>query len=123
MNNFIQQSILEDNTFLSQWFSQINEPFIESLSRSSSLPLPPSPPSTSPSSNSPSPLSLLPPVIEDCNCHDIISFSHFLPRQELLPEKRFLLEPNLSKVTGSNILESQIRRLGSNLHIVCLLFF
>lgn len=28
----------------------------------------------------------------------VISFSHFLPRQELCPEKRFLIEPNLPKV-------------------------
>jgi hypothetical protein len=28
----------------------------------------------------------------------IISFSHFVPRQELMPEKRFLLEPHLMKV-------------------------
>jgi len=28
----------------------------------------------------------------------VISFSHFLPRQELCPEKRFLIEPNLTKV-------------------------
>jgi hypothetical protein len=28
----------------------------------------------------------------------VISFSHFLPSQELCPEKRFLIEPNLPKV-------------------------
>lgn len=28
----------------------------------------------------------------------VISFSHFVPRQELCPEKRFLSEPNLTKV-------------------------
>lgn len=31
----------------------------------------------------------------------VISFSHFLPRQELCPEKRFLIEPNLPKVNRS----------------------
>lgn len=29
----------------------------------------------------------------------VISFSHFLPRQELCPEKRFLIEPNLTKAS------------------------
>eukprot|EP01039_Chlorochromonas_danica_P003549 gene3549-3886_t len=47
----------------------------------------------------------------------VISFSHFLPRQELCPEKRFLMEPLLSKVVGSDVLEEQIRRLGSTLHL------
>jgi hypothetical protein len=40
-----------------------------------------------------------------------ISMSHFIPRQELLPEKRFLTEPLLSRVSGSVYLEEQIRRL------------
>ena len=47
----------------------------------------------------------------------VISFSHFVPRLELLPEKRFLLEPLLSRVVGSNVLESQIRRLQPSLHL------
>lgn len=33
----------------------------------------------------------------------VISFSHFLPRQELCPEKRFLIEPNLTKVRLSGV--------------------
>lgn len=47
----------------------------------------------------------------------VISFSHFLPRQELCPEKRFLLEPFLSKVIGSIFLEEQIRRIKPDLHL------
>ena len=47
----------------------------------------------------------------------VISFSHFVPRQECCPEKRFLLEPLLSKVIGSNPLEYQIRRLRPHLHL------
>jgi hypothetical protein len=47
----------------------------------------------------------------------LITFSHFLPRQELCPEKRFLREPLLTRVIGSDILESQIRRLQSHIHL------
>jgi len=46
-----------------------------------------------------------------------ISFSHFVPRQELSIEKRFLMEPFLSRVSGSNALEAQIRRLKPQLHL------
>jgi len=47
----------------------------------------------------------------------VLSFSHFLPRQELCPEKRFLLEPNLAKVIGSDPLEQQVRELKPHLHM------
>ena len=47
----------------------------------------------------------------------VISFSHFLPRQELCPEKRFLIEPLLSRVVGSDPLEAQVRRLNPHLHL------
>eukprot|EP00602_Paraphysomonas_sp_CaronLab_P004285 CAMPEP_0185029206 /NCGR_PEP_ID=MMETSP1103-20130426/15373_1 /TAXON_ID=36769 /ORGANISM="Paraphysomonas bandaiensis, Strain Caron Lab Isolate" /LENGTH=278 /DNA_ID=CAMNT_0027563865 /DNA_START=500 /DNA_END=1336 /DNA_ORIENTATION=+ len=47
----------------------------------------------------------------------IISFSHFVPRQELMPEKKYLLEPLLAKVIGSDPLEKQIRQLQPDLHI------
>eukprot|EP00898_Chlorokybus_atmophyticus_P002574 jgi/Chlat1/3317/Chrsp22S03413 len=40
---------------------------------------------------------------------DILTFSHFLPRQELLPEKRNLFYPNLPKASGSNYLERRLR--------------
>lgn len=50
--------------------------------------------------------------------HDtVISFSHFVPRQELMPEKRFLIEPHLTKVIGSDPLEEQIRRLQPHIHL------
>ena len=48
----------------------------------------------------------------------LISFSHFVPRQELVPEKRYIMEPHLHKVIGSDILETQIRTLQPQLHIV-----
>ena len=38
------------------------------------------------------------PVPSTLSGHPIISFSHFLPRIELIPEKRFLYYPNLPKV-------------------------
>ncbi len=47
----------------------------------------------------------------------VISFSHFVPRQELMPEKRFLIEPHLTKVIGSDPLEQQIRRLQPHVHL------
>jgi hypothetical protein len=47
----------------------------------------------------------------------IISFSHFVPRIELLPEKNFLLEPLLTRVVGSDFLEKQIRLLKPHLHL------
>jgi len=47
----------------------------------------------------------------------VITFSHFVPRQELTPEKRFLLEADLTKVIGSNVLEAQIRALAPRVHL------
>jgi len=47
----------------------------------------------------------------------VISFSHFVPRIELCPEKRFLMEPGLAAVIGSDVLESQIRRLSPHIHL------
>ncbi|KAJ3682253.1 hypothetical protein LUZ60_014826 [Juncus effusus] len=41
----------------------------------------------------------------------IITFSHFVPRQELCPEKRMLFYPNLPKVIGSDFLETRIRSI------------
>ena len=34
-----------------------------------------------------------------------------VPRQDLVPEKRMLLQPSLHKVSGSAPLEEQLRRL------------
>jgi len=47
----------------------------------------------------------------------VISFSHFLPREELCPEKRFLIEPLLPKVIGSQPLREQVERLKPDLHL------
>ncbi|XP_057772659.1 uncharacterized protein LOC130992147 isoform X2 [Salvia miltiorrhiza] len=52
-------------------------------------------------------------VVEDIlkKSTHLISFSHFLPRQELCPEKRMLFYPNLPKVIGSKYLEKRIRAI------------
>jgi Icc-related predicted phosphoesterase len=47
----------------------------------------------------------------------IISFSHFLPRIELLPAKENLIFKGLPKVAGSRLLEKQIRELQSVTHV------
>eukprot|EP00434_Breviolum_minutum_P038443 symbB.v1.2.034100.t1/scaffold4305.1/size41623/3 len=60
------------------------------------------------------------PVLKEIASMDqctIFSFSHYLPRQELFPEKRFLVDSCLHKVSGSMALEQQIRRLKPTAHI------
>jgi hypothetical protein len=47
----------------------------------------------------------------------VISFSHFLPRPELLPPKKNLRFKGLPKVAGSTSVEDQIRRLNSTIHV------
>ena len=47
----------------------------------------------------------------------VITFSHFLPRIELIPEKRFLLYPKLTQAVGSNILNERLERVSSILHL------
>lgn len=44
-------------------------------------------------------------------CDHIITFSHFVPRQELCPEKRMLFYPKLPKIIGSDYLEDRIRSI------------
>ncbi|KAL3686866.1 hypothetical protein R1sor_013175 [Riccia sorocarpa] len=50
------------------------------------------------------------PAREQADCQ-VISFSHFLPRFELCPEKRMLLYPNLPKMVGSDWLEARVRQI------------
>jgi predicted phosphodiesterase len=47
----------------------------------------------------------------------VISFSHFLPRSELLPPKRHLRFKGLPKVSGSVSIEAQVREIGSRVHV------
>ncbi|XP_024030752.1 uncharacterized protein LOC112094309 isoform X2 [Morus notabilis] len=44
-------------------------------------------------------------------CSQIVTFSHFVPRQELCPEKRMLFYPKLPKIIGSDCLEHRIRSI------------
>ncbi|TVU32164.1 hypothetical protein EJB05_23884, partial [Eragrostis curvula] len=48
------------------------------------------------------------------NSKQILTFSHFVPRQELCPEKRMLYYPYLPKVIGSDFLERRLRAIHSN---------
>eukprot|EP00929_Paragymnodinium_shiwhaense_P088275 TRINITY_DN48568_c0_g1_i1.p1 TRINITY_DN48568_c0_g1~~TRINITY_DN48568_c0_g1_i1.p1 ORF type:complete len:468 (+),score=77.08 TRINITY_DN48568_c0_g1_i1:47-1405(+) len=47
----------------------------------------------------------------------VVSYSHFLPRQELFPEKRFLVDPHLHKVAGSDVLQAQVQKLTPDVHV------
>jgi predicted phosphodiesterase len=47
----------------------------------------------------------------------VVSFSHFLPRRDLLPPLKYLRFRGLPKVAGSPALDRQIRRLGSAVHV------
>ncbi|EGB09358.1 hypothetical protein AURANDRAFT_53066 [Aureococcus anophagefferens] len=47
----------------------------------------------------------------------VVTVSHFAPRRELLPEKRFLVDPHLPKVSGSELIEAQLRVLGPDAHV------
>ncbi|CAK9002689.1 Ankyrin repeat domain-containing protein 50 [Durusdinium trenchii] len=47
----------------------------------------------------------------------LVTFSHFLPRIELLLEKRFLMIPCLAKASGSNFLRARVEQLKPDVHI------
>ena len=58
----------------------------------------------------------LPQVLDQLSPDDmVVSISHFVPRLELVPEKRFLVSPDLPKVVGSDPLERQIRSVQAQL--------
>ncbi|MEW6755769.1 MAG: metallophosphoesterase [Candidatus Latescibacterota bacterium] len=46
-----------------------------------------------------------------------VSFSHFLPRRELIPPRTHLHFPDLPQVAGSRLLEAQVRALGAQVHV------
>lgn len=47
----------------------------------------------------------------------VISFSHFLPRIDVMPDRIPSIHRQLYPVLGSNIIESQIRQLQSSIHV------
>ena len=47
----------------------------------------------------------------------LVTFSHYSPRFECVPEKRFLLEPCLAKVSGSDHLGDLVLRLKPDVHV------
>ena len=87
-----------DHTVLAEMFATLNEPFMHRHQPVTASVLGPNAPLVQPGDT-------------------VITFSHFLPREELLPEKRFVMEPLLSRVVGSDVLESQVRRLHPHLHL------
>lgn len=52
----------------------------------------------------------------DPESEPLVTFSHFLPRQELLPEKRFLFVPELPKASGSSYLGKRVASLKPAVH-------
>jgi len=54
---------------------------------------------------------------DDPHPPDVITFSHFLPRLELIPEKRMLFFAGLPQAVGSTFVEDRLRALGSKAHI------
>ena len=49
--------------------------------------------------------------------HPVVTFSHFLPRLELCPEKRFLFFPNLPQAVGSTFLGERVAALAPAMHV------
>eukprot|EP00930_Biecheleria_cincta_P044837 TRINITY_DN30889_c0_g1_i1.p1 TRINITY_DN30889_c0_g1~~TRINITY_DN30889_c0_g1_i1.p1 ORF type:complete len:486 (-),score=57.27 TRINITY_DN30889_c0_g1_i1:155-1612(-) len=47
----------------------------------------------------------------------VLTFSHFLPHLELMPEKRFLFQPNLTQIVGSDFVRKRIDFLNPDLHV------
>jgi len=47
----------------------------------------------------------------------VISFSHFLPRAELVPKRTSALKLDLSPVLGTDLLDCQVRQVKSTIHV------
>lgn len=56
-------------------------------------------------------------ILAEADPPAVLTMSHFVPRLELLPERRFLVDPHLPKVSGSKVIEAQLRRLKSSVHV------
>lgn len=98
-----------DNTALAEVFAKLNEPYLHPTPDRTAPSFDPTAPYLSPERFLGSPLASA--------TDTVVSYSHYLPRLELCPEKRFLTEPLLAKVVGSDVLESQVRRLQPHLHL------
>ena len=57
-----------------------------------------------------------PDAARECAPH-VVTASHFQPRIELCPEKRFLFFPNLTKAIGSTFLGQRVQRIRPDVHI------
>ena len=101
--DFASTDVDRDSTVLALAWASLNEPFLAPVTSSSAHRI-----STGGGRDRP-------PRVSERDT--VLSFSHFIPRQELLPEKRFLTEPLLTRVVGSDPLEAQIRRLRPHLHL------
>ena len=98
------------STSLAEAFARLNEPFLyappykslstDSASTAPSVPLLDAETRETETREAETSFSkqLLGTPLQDSPNDTVLSFSHFLPRVELCPEKRFLLEPGLSKV-------------------------
>lgn len=53
---------------------------------------------------------------DEAGGEDVLSFSHFVPRLDLLPPAPVLRFKALPQVAGSHLIEARLRRLGSRLH-------
>ena len=47
----------------------------------------------------------------------VISFSHFVPRHELIPDRKFLTFKALHRVAGNVKIDDQLREIGSSIHV------
>ncbi|HEX2091352.1 MAG TPA: metallophosphoesterase [Longimicrobiaceae bacterium] len=47
----------------------------------------------------------------------VVSFSHFLPRRDLLPPAKYLRFRGLPQVAGCAALDAQVRRVGARVHV------
>lgn len=55
--------------------------------------------------------------VKKSNCENVITFSHFLPRRDLLPTMVTMYRKNIEFVSGHSGIEEQIRELKSKIHV------
>jgi len=47
----------------------------------------------------------------------VVTYSHFVPRPDLIPEKRFLPSPEMAKQMGSNVLKKRVASIRPDVHV------